>query len=194
MGRPTLTTLSLFLFVFAAQIAGATVGVGAELFALAVPLERRPWTVVLSVYAHANLAHLVANSVALLVVGPLVASVTTSTRFHAFFVASGSLAGIAQVVATAPFGGAPVVGASGAIFALLAYLLVGNRASEWALSWLPFGWTGRLLLFGALAAAVTLATAAPGVALVAHFTGFLVGTVTGYFRLLHKSRQVPAAA
>jgi membrane associated rhomboid family serine protease len=194
MGRPTLTTLSLFLVVFAAQVGGAAVGVGAELFALAVPLERRPWTVVLSVYAHANLAHLVANSVALLVVGPLVARVTTPARFHAFFVAAGALAGIAQVVATAPVGGPPVVGASGAIFALLGYLLVGNRASEWALSWLPLGWTGRLLLFGALAAAVTLAMAAPGVALVAHFTGFLVGTVTGYVRLLHKSRQVPAVA
>ena len=194
MGRPTLTTLSLFGVVFAAQVAGAAAGAGAGLFALAVPLEHRPWTVVLSVYAHANVAHLLANSVALLVVGPLVARVTTPARFHAFFVTAGALAGVAQVVATAPFDGPPVVGASGAIFALLAYLLVGNRASEWALSWLPLGWTGRLLLFAALAAGVTLATAAPGVALVAHFTGFLVGAVAGYFRLLHKDRTIPATS
>lgn len=194
MGRPTLTTLFLFAVVFAAQVAGAVAGTGPGLFALAVPLEYRPWTVVLSVYAHANVAHLVANSVALLVVGPLVAHVTTPARFHAFFVSSGAVAGVAQVLVTAPFGGPPVLGASGAIFALLAYVLVGNRASEWALSWLPLGWTGRLLLFGALAAGVTLATAAPGVALVAHFTGFLVGAVAGHFRLLHKDRTIPATA
>lgn len=192
MGRPTLTTLALFAVVFAAQGAGFAYGHGAAAFALALPLDHRPWTVVVSVYAHANPTHLVANSVALVVLGPLVAYQTTSARFHAFFVTSGALAGIAQVVVSIPYGSQPVLGASGAIFALLGYLLVGNRASEWALSWLPLGWFGRLLLFGTLAAAVTLATAAPGVALVAHFTGFLVGAVAGRFRLLHKSRDIPA--
>lgn len=192
MGRPTLTTLALFAVVFAAQVAGFAYGHGAGAFALALPLDHRPWTVVVSVYAHANPTHLVANSVALVVLGPLVAYQTTSSRFHAFFVVSGALAGIAQVLATIPYGSQPVLGASGAIFALLGYLLVGNRASEWALSWLPLGWFGRLLLFGTLAAGVTLATAAPDVALVAHFTGFLVGVVAGRFRLLHKSRDIPA--
>jgi membrane associated rhomboid family serine protease len=192
MGRPTLTTLALFAVVFAAQLAGFAYGRGAGAFALALPLDHRPWTVVVSVYAHANPTHLVANSVALVVLGPLVAYQTTSARFHAFFVTSGALAGVTQVVATIPYGPQPVLGASGAIFALLGYLLVGNRASEWALSWLPLGWFGRLLLFSLLAAGVTLATAAPGVALVAHFTGFLVGAVAGRFRLLHKSRDIPA--
>ena len=42
-----------------------------------------------------------------------------------------------------------------------------------------------LALFAVLAAVTTLATAAPGVALVAHFAGFLVGAVAGRGRLLH---------
>lgn len=192
MGRPTLATLALFALVFAAQAVGFSYSLGAETFALALPLDHRPWTIVLSVYAHANTAHLVANSIALVVLGPLVAYQSTSARFHLFFVAAGAIAGVAQVLATMPYGGHPVLGASGAIFALLGYLLVGNRASEWALSWLPLGWTGRFLLFGALAAGVTIATAAPGVALVAHFTGLLVGILAGRFRLLHKSRDIPA--
>lgn len=192
MGRPTLTTLALFATVFAAQVAGFSYGHDAGSFALALPLDHRPWTVVLSVYAHANPTHLVANSIALVVLGPLVAYQSSSVRFHLFFVAAGAIAGVAQVLATIPYGGRPVLGASGAIFGLLGYLLVGNRASEWALSWLPLGGLGRLLLFGVLAAAVTLATAAPGVALVAHFTGFLVGALAGRFRLLHKSRDIPA--
>lgn len=192
MGNPTLTTLALFATVFAAQAVGFSYGLDAGTFALALPLDHRPWTIVLSVYAHANPTHLIANSFALVVVGPIVARESTSWRFHAFFVASGAIASVVQVLAMIPYGSQPVLGASGAIFALLGYLLVGNRASEWALSWLPLGWIGRLLLFGALAAAVTVATAAPDVAIFAHFTGFLVGAVAGRFRLLHKSRSTPA--
>jgi membrane associated rhomboid family serine protease len=194
MGRPTLTTLVVFLVVFAAQVLGATVGVGSAAFALALPLDRYPWTIVTSVYAHDGVAHLVANSIALLVVGPIVSYVTTSLRFHLFFVVSGAIAGTVQVLATIPVGSRPVLGASGAIFALFGYLFVGNRASEWALSWLPFGRTGRLLLFGVLAAVVTVATATPGVALVAHFTGFLVGAIAGRYRLLHATRDAAATA
>lgn len=188
-GRPTLTTLLLFVVVFTAQLFGSLVGLAPTTFALALPLEENPWTIVLSVYAHANAGHLLANSVALLVAGPLVAYVTTPMRFHAFFVASGALAGVAQVVLTAPFGNVPVLGASGAIFALFGYLLVGNRASERALSWLPFGGAFKLVLFVVLAALVTVATASPGVALVAHFCGFLIGAGAGRGKLLHKDQR-----
>jgi membrane associated rhomboid family serine protease len=183
--RPTLTTLGLFAAVFAVQTVAGAVGIGTWAFALALPLEQHAWTLVVSVYAHAGLTHLTANALALAIVGPLVAYVTTAVRFHAFFVVSGVIAGLTQVVVAAPSGGVSVLGASGAIFALLGYLLVGNRASERVLSWLPLGRRGRLLLFGALAAAVTLATATPGVAVVAHFTGFLFGSVSGRLRLLH---------
>lgn len=185
MGRPTLTTLALFAVVFAIQQVAGAIGFGVAAFALAPPLGERPWTLVVSVYAHASLSHLAANALALVVAGPLVAYVTTSARFHAFFIGSGATAGAAQVLVVAPVGTMSVLGASGAIFALLGYLLVGNRASERALSWLPLGHYGRLLLFVFLAVVVTLATAAPGVALVSHFAGFLVGAVAGQFRILH---------
>lgn len=189
MGRPTLTTLALFTAVFAIQALSTAVGIGAGAFALAVPLGDRPWTIVTSVYAHGSLTHLLANAFALAVLGPLVARVTTPARFHAFFVGTGALAGITQVLLTSLFGGAAVLGASGAIFALLGYLLVGNRASEAVLSWLPLERRGRLLLFAVIAALLTTATAAPGVALVAHFAGFCLGAVSGRGRLLHAPRR-----
>lgn len=183
--RPTLTTLSAFAVVFAAQVFGGPIGIDPSVFVLRWPLTEHPSAVVLSVYAHGSLTHLAANTIALALVGPLVAYVTSPVRFHAFFLVSGAVAGVAQVLATVPFGGAGVLGGSGAIFALMGYILVANRASNWALSWLPLGTLGSLLLFGVLAAGVTLATAAPGVALIAHFTGFLVGATVGYPRLLH---------
>ena len=183
--RPTLTTLALFAVVFGLQAFGSLFGLDTSVFVLAWPLTDRPAAVVLSVYAHSGLGHLAANTLALAIFGPLVAYQTTPARFHAFFVVSGAIAGVVQVVATLPFGQTGVLGGSGAIFALMGYLLVGNRASYAALSWLPLGTAGSLLLFAVLAAVVTLATAAPGVALVAHFTGFLVGLLAGRARLLH---------
>ena len=189
MGRPTLRTLALFVVVFVVQKLGSVIGLGVGSFALAIPLGVRPWTVVTSVYAHAGIVHLVMNALALAVLGPLVARVTTPVRFHGFFAATGSIAGIAQVVLTAPFGGTAVLGASGAIFGLLGYLLVGNRASERVLSWLPIGRRGRLGLFVAVAVLLTIATAAPGVALAAHLIGFCLGAVAGRGRVLHASKR-----
>ncbi|MCY4729288.1 rhomboid family intramembrane serine protease [Natronomonas gomsonensis] len=183
--RPTLTTLSLFGVVFVTQTVAGAVGVGSWAFTLALPLERHPWTLVVSVYAHGDLMHLAVNAVALAVVGPLVARVTTPPRFHAFFLTAGALAGVTHVVVTAAFAPTAVLGASGAIFALFGYLLVGNRASERVLSWVPLGRRGRLVVFLLLAVGVTLATAAPGVAVVAHFVGFLLGSLCGRLRVLH---------
>ncbi|WP_256028219.1 rhomboid family intramembrane serine protease [Natronomonas aquatica] len=189
MARPTLRTLALFAAVFAVQTLGGVVGIGTGLFALALPLGDRPWTIVTSVYAHGGFTHLLANAVALAVVGPLVARVTTPIRFHAFFLGTGAIAAIAQIFLTVPLGPTAVLGASGAIFALLGYTLVGNRASEAVLAWLPIGRRGRLTLFAVVAAVLTLATAAPGVALVAHFVGFSLGAVAGRGRILHTSRE-----
>jgi membrane associated rhomboid family serine protease len=186
-GYPTMTTLALFAVVFLLEVSSGAVGVGEAAFALALPLERHPWTLVVSVYAHASVGHLAANALALAVVGPAVSYLSTPLRYHAFFVASGAAAGIAQVIAMAPFGGGSVVGASGAIFALFGYLLVGNAASTRLLSWVSLGFRGSVVAFGVLGGLVTLATASPGVALVAHFTGFLVGAVAGRYRLLHAS-------
>jgi membrane associated rhomboid family serine protease len=185
MGRPTLTTLSLFAVVFGFQAIGSAIGIGTGAFALAVPLDDRPWTIVTSVYAHGSLTHLLMNALGLVVLGPIVTRVTTSIRFHAFFVTTGAIAGIVQVVFAIPFGGVAVLGASGAVFALLGYLLVGNRASERVISWLPLGRRGRLLFFITVAAALTAVTAAPGVALVAHFAGLCLGATAGRGRLLH---------
>lgn len=191
---PTITTLFAFAVVFVIQVFGGSVGVDTSVFVLRWPLTAEPGAIVLSVYAHGSVRHLAANALALAIVGPLVAYVTTPVRFHLFFIASGAIAGVTQVLATVPFGAAGVLGGSGAIFALMGYILVGNRASIRALSWLPLGTTGSLLLFGVLAAVVTLATAAPGVALVAHFTGFVVGAVAGHGQVLHTGGSAAPSA
>lgn len=179
---PTVQTLTVFVVVFAIQMAPGT-DPGA--FALALPLEVRPWTLVVATYAHANLVHLASNAVALVVVGLLVERHTTLTRFHAYVLLTGALAGVAQVYATALIGqSTAVIGASGAVFALLGYAAVGNRAVAPLLAWVDLGRRATLVAFVLVAVVVVIATAGPRVALVAHFTGLLTGLVAGRLHLL----------
>ncbi|WP_226004121.1 rhomboid family intramembrane serine protease [Natrinema salinisoli] len=190
---PILELLVVFAVVFVVQGLTMFAGVMGTLFVLAPPLTSDPWTIVTSVYAHDGLGHLVSNTLALIVFGWPVARATTRLRFHAFFALTGAIAGIAQIVLTGVLAAIPMVpvaptpgvlGASGAVFALLGYLVASNRLSSGLASIVDVPDWLSILLFVGLAIAVTFATASPGVALIAHFTGFLVGTVAGRARVL----------
>ncbi|WP_049927078.1 rhomboid family intramembrane serine protease [Halopiger goleimassiliensis] len=192
---PILELLALFVIVHALQLVTALLGLMGTLFVLAPPLSVNPWTIVTSVYAHGGLGHLVSNSVALVVFGWPVARATTRLRFHAFFLVTGAIAAVSQIVLSGLFTGLPVIGdwfqlrpvlgASGAIFALLGYLVASNRLSVGVSSFVSVPRWVAILVFLALAVLVTFATAAPGVALIAHFTGFLLGLLAGRARVLN---------
>ncbi|WP_101295371.1 rhomboid family intramembrane serine protease [Halegenticoccus soli] len=164
-GSPTVETLVAFVVVFALQSVARPLGLGG-LFVLAPPLYETP--------------------VALVLLGLPVEHETTRARFHAFFLVTGSLAALAEITVGALF--APravgVLGASGALFALLGYMLTGNPLSGSALDRLNLSRRAQLLVFAAVAVVITFATSAPRVALVAHFTGLLLGLVAGRTRLL----------
>jgi membrane associated rhomboid family serine protease len=183
--RAVVTTLGIFAVVFCLQLLLGLVGVGQGLFALALPLSSRPWTLVVSVYAHSSVPHLLANAVALVVVGTLLAYRTSALRFHAFFLAAGVLTGLTEVFVGAALGQrVAVLGASGAVFALAGYLLAGNRITDAALGGVTLRPRTQLLVGVVLAAALTWLTASPGVALAAHFSGVVVGLLAGRFHVL----------
>ncbi|GAA0670132.1 rhomboid family intramembrane serine protease [Natronoarchaeum mannanilyticum] len=204
MRSPTIETLLAFAAVFALQQALSVVDatLAAALFALQLPLEVRPWTLVTSVYAHdpTGLGHLLSNAVALSIVGFALERHTTRWRFHAFFVLTGAAAGAFQVLfnrlllQVGLVGQAlPVLGASGAVFALFGYVLAGNRLTGGLLDRIGLDPRWQLLLFLVAATLVTLATAAPGVALAAHFFGFLLGLLAGQANLLRPAEPEPDA-
>ncbi len=189
---PTLTTLKIILVVFVLQLVSVTIGLGTEPFVLHLPLTDEPWTIVTSVYAHGGIMHLIGNCFALLLFGLAVEYFTTPLRYHAFFVLSGALAGIAQVVFTSGLGMLPpgmirVLGASGAIFALMGYAISGNALSAGLLSRL--GRRAQILLIFIIAAVFTAQNAGPGVANMAHFAGIAIGLVAGRFQLLHTTSE-----
>ncbi|MFD1641448.1 rhomboid family intramembrane serine protease [Halohasta litorea] len=176
---PTLETLLLFVIVFALQGVTSLVGL-IGLFVLAPPITANPWTIVTSVYAHGSIPHLLSNSLALLLAGLLVERRTTRLRFHLFFLTVGALAGITQVVSTGLLGpGTAVLGASGAVFGLFGYLLAGNVVASTLLDRIRLPPRAQFALFALAALVVTIATGRPGVALVAHFTGLLLGLLAG---------------
>ncbi len=179
-GSPTIETLAVFGVVFAFQTAVSFVGLMAFFFVLSPPVEIRPWTLVTSVYAHGGIGHLLANAAALLIFGLLVERRTTRLRFHAFFIITGVLAGVAQITLGSLVGPPQgVLGASGAIFALMGYVLAGNVVSTTLLNRFRLSGRVQVALFVVFAAIVTIATGAPGVALIAHFTGLVLGLVAG---------------
>ena len=202
-GSPILDLLVVFVGVFALQFLVGLVDTVTGLFVLSAPLQENPWTVVTSVYAHANTGHLISNAVALVLFGYAVAAATTRLRFHLFFLVTGMISGVAEIVLSDFLAESPVVsdvvgfvpvvdvaatggvlGASGAVFALLGYLLASNRlvAGLGAVADVP-GWV-TYFVFIVLATVVTVATASQGVALIAHFTGLLLGLLAGWVNLL----------
>lgn len=197
-GSPVLELLVVFAIVYLLQVVTAFANLVGGLFVLSAPLDQNLWTIVTSVYAHGSVGHLVSNAVALVLVGWPVARATTRARFHSFFLATGAIAGTSQillpdVLATLPLVGGSesvgVLGASGAVFALLGYLLASNRlTTRFATATRIPAWLG-IVVFVAVAGLLTFVTASPGGALVAHFTGLFVGLVTGRFAVLDAGRS-----
>ncbi|WP_254538076.1 rhomboid family intramembrane serine protease [Halomarina litorea] len=186
---PTLTTLAVLLVVFCFQSVATEFGVGRNLFSLSLPLDRHPWTVVTTVYAHDSLTHLAVNALGVAILGVGIEQVTTPRRFHAFFLGTGVLAALTEVTVWGLLGErVAVVGASGAVLALFGYAMVGNPLSRTLLTRLGLGPRGESVLFVGLAALITLVAAAPRVALVAHFTGLLLGILAGRTHLLRPGR------
>lgn len=180
-GMPVLELLFVFVLVYVLQFITAFAGLVGSLFVLSPPIAQNPWTIVTSIYAHDGTGHLFSNAVALVLFGWPVARATTRLRFHLFFIVSGAVAGITQIVVSDAAG---VLGASGAVFALFGYLMAGNRLSSSLVQAVRVPTWVTLVAFVVIAAVVTLATASPGVALIAHFAGLLVGLLAGRVGLL----------
>lgn len=183
-GSPTAQIIGIFVAVYLLQAFGGLIGLSAAWFALAAPAVQ-PWTIVTSVYAHSGLNHLVVNALALLIVGLPLERFTSWLRFHGFFLVTGAIAGLVQIAVMDVLGsGTGVIGASGAILALYGYVIAGNRFAGGVLSRLSLSRRTKLLLLAIVASTVVVLTAGPGVALVAHGTGFALGLIAGRFALL----------
>ncbi len=84
---------------------------------------RSTLSLVTYIFLHAGFQHLMTNMFVLFTVGRAVEKEVGARRFSLIYLGSGVLAGLAHV-AMNPYSSIPVVGASGAIFGLIAVLLL----------------------------------------------------------------------
>lgn len=186
---PTLTLVGLIVIVFLFQETIALFGGMDYALALVWPLTHRPWTLVTSVFAHGGPFHLATNVVGLAVFGMLLERRASSARFYAFFVGVGALAGTAEVTVAHVLGyQVAVLGASGAIFGLLGYLLAGNALTDAVAARLSIGPRATVVLVIVVAIGITWLTRGRSVALIAHFTGVVLGLLAGRAHLLNGQR------
>lgn len=165
------------------------------------------WTWITSIFAHSpvNFLHIVGNSIVLYFFGPLVERYVGSKKFAALFVVSGVVAGLAHVGSHIVFaqldlfgvsGATAVLGASGAIFAVLGVLTVLNPDLRIYLYFiLPIPLWLFTLGFAAISVVFFLdqsTAAAAGQSNVAHFA-HLAGLVIGlaYGQRVKGRRSVP---
>ncbi|MFB6296831.1 MAG: rhomboid family intramembrane serine protease [Halobacteriales archaeon] len=175
---------TLLAMVAVSGIGWALGGDGANPFVLAAPLAVEPWTILTSVYAHASPGHLLGNALVILTAGTVVAYATTTLRFHAFVVLTGTIAGVSQIFLAGAFGwDVGVLGISGAGFALIGYLLAGNRVTNTLLGGRVSARTGAVLV-ALVAGGLTIFLSGTRAALAAHFVGAALGLLAGYYRVL----------
>ncbi len=134
-GKMSVVFLAIIAGAFFLQLFLQVMGLGRMsglLFVLSYDVYLRPWTIVTSIFAHANFQHLFTNGIVLFFFGPTLESLIGTRRFTYLFLGSGAIAGVAHVAIfqyALPLGfgmdmSPGVIGASGAIMGLLGTLTV----------------------------------------------------------------------
>ncbi|WP_275738625.1 rhomboid family intramembrane serine protease [Halorhabdus sp. SVX81] len=187
---PTTVLIGVLVVFFLLQRLLEVFGGAPGTFALAWPLSENPWTLVTSVFVHRRLPHLVPNALFLFVIGIILERRTDPWRFYAFFVVVGIIAGVMEVTVAQVLGQpVAVLGASGAVFGLLGYILSGNPITDAVADRLSVDPRVAILVMIGVALAITWLTRGRQVALVAHFTGLVLGLVAGRAHVLRSSRS-----
>ncbi|MFC5970500.1 rhomboid family intramembrane serine protease [Halomarina salina] len=188
-GNVSYLFLALMLVTFVAQQVTLLVAGGQlhdTLFVLKSSAPLQVWTWVTSVFAHSpvGFTHILFNGIALYFFGPVVERQIGSKAFAVLFLVSGALAGLGQIGISLALGDpiSGVLGASGAIMAILGVLTVLNPGMK-VLLYFVIPVPIWVLTFG-YAALSTFGIIAPGggnVAHAAHLSGLVIGLAYGEY-------------
>ena len=131
----TYTIIAICVVVFLVKVLGDLVGIpvngvlqyaGAYSYPAAVSGAFEPWRMFTSIFAHANILHLLLNMYTLWVFGSALEPLLGRARYLALFLISGFAGSLGVLLIAPPL--VPVVGASGAIFGLFgAYFVIQRR-------------------------------------------------------------------
>ncbi|MCB2225280.1 MAG: rhomboid family intramembrane serine protease [Desulfarculaceae bacterium] len=141
----------------------------------------QPLTLLTCMFLHGGFFHLAGNMLYLWIFGNNIEDRLGPVRFGLFYLLGGVLANLAHVIAS-PGSQLPMVGASGAIAAVLgAYFLLYPRANVVVLLWLLFYVqlirVPAVVVLGVWFLLQVVGRGGPGVAWMAHIGGFVIGLV-----------------
>ena len=185
----TVLIIAVNIFLFFLELRGGNRFVRAW---SAIPLRiahgHHSITLISSMFMHAGWMHIIGNMIYLWAFGPEIEDAMGSFRFLLFYLAGGLIAMMAQVIAD-PSSTIPVLGASGAIAAVMGAFLVTfprNRIRTFLFFFIFFGITyipailliGFWFLMQVFNVGAVTEVRTGGVAYLAHIAGFLFGAVT----------------
>jgi membrane associated rhomboid family serine protease len=150
------------------------------------------WTILTSMFMHAGLFHIFANMFSMFFIGGLVEKIIGSKRYLRFYLFAGIFSAIFFVLVSYFFGGIDnyAVGASGALFGLVGFLMIITPNLPVYIMFIPipikmkYAAPGILILLWI----ISLAGNIP-IGNTAHLGGLIVGLVYGfYLRINYKNK------
>jgi membrane associated rhomboid family serine protease len=161
------------------------------------------WTIITSMFMHANFFHLAVNMFVLFSLGNFCEKIIGRKRFLWFYLLSGIFAGILFVLLSGYFGtgigerifgspNIPGVGASGAIFAIAGLFVILTPRLRFAIIFLPFFSLPAYIMIPLVLFATWVISAGANWAIgnTAHFGGFLAGVFYGIYLKLKFPNKV----
>ena len=161
------------------------------------------WTLVLHIFVHGSVGHLLINMFVLFSLGMLCERIIGRKRYFWFYLLSGIFAGVLSVIASGFFGygfgervfGSPevyMVGASGAIFAIAGLFVMLLPRLRFMIIFLPFFSLPAYVMVPLILVLTWLASLWGGLPIgnVAHFGGFLAGIGYGFYLRQKYKRKV----
>ena len=110
----TLVVIAFTILIFGLQLTGM---VGNSFEFMPTTFESHPYSIITSIFLHANVNHILLNMVGLLIFGLIVESELDWKRWILLYITSGVIGNIGYMLVGNPF--IPAIGASGAIFGLM---------------------------------------------------------------------------
>ena len=133
------------------------------------------WTILTHMFLHGGFSHLFFNIFALFFIGPELERRIGGRNFLIVYLVSGMFAGFGYILLSSYWVG--VIGASGAIYGILACLAI--LAPYMTIYIIPFPIPIKIIYLIPLFVIINLLMIQPGVAHVAHLSGLLVGILFG---------------
>ena len=135
----------------------------------------RPWTIVTNLFIHGGLWHIIANMLTLYFFGTYLTKLIGKNKVLIVYFGGGILGSILYILLGSPF--VPVVGASGAVFALGGALAVMRPSLTVFIFPIPV----PIPLWIAVIGGFLILSFLPFVAWQAHLGGIVFGLIAGYF-------------